>query len=48
MWLSVENSRPLSPLMGTIYQDRRGGVVRGGFPSRSGRHIYESTGAMVD
>ena len=48
MWLSVENSRPLSPLMGTIYQDQRPGVLRGGFPSRTGRHIYESTGEMVD
>ena len=48
MWLSVPNSRPLSPLMGTIYQDQRPGVVRGGFPSRTGRHIYESTGEMVD
>ncbi len=48
MWLSVPNSRPLSPLMGTIYQDQRPGAVRGGFPSRSGRHIYESTGEMVD
>jgi len=48
MWLSVPNSRPLSRAMGTIYQDQRPGVVRGGFPSRSGRHIYESTGEMVD
>jgi len=48
MWLSVPNSRPLSPAMGTIYQDQRPGVVRGGFPSRTGRHIYESTGQMVD
>jgi hypothetical protein len=48
MWLSVENSRPLSPLMAPIYQDQRPGVVRGGFPSRTGRHIYESTGEMVD
>lgn len=48
MWLSVPNSRPLSPAMGTIYQDRRPGAVRGGFPSRTGRHIYESTGEMVD
>jgi hypothetical protein len=48
MWLSVPNSRPLSASMGTIYQDQRPGVVRGGFPSRSGRHIYESTGEMVD
>ena len=48
MWLSVPNSRPLSQAMGTIYQDQRGGVLRGGFPSRTGRHIYESTGEMVD
>jgi hypothetical protein len=48
MWLSVPNSRPLSPLMHVIYQDQRPGVVRGGFPSRTGRHIYESTGEMVD
>jgi hypothetical protein len=34
--------------MGTIYQDPRPGVGRGGFPSRTGRHIYESTGEMVD
>ena len=48
MWLSVPNSRPLSKAMGTIYQDQRPGAVRGGFPSRTGRHIYESTGEMVD
>jgi hypothetical protein len=48
MWLSVPNSRPLSQAMSTIYQDQRPGVVRGGFPSRTGRHIYESTGEMVD
>ena len=48
MWLSVPNSRPLSPAMGTIYQDQRPGVVRGGFPSRTGRHIYELTGEMVE
>jgi hypothetical protein len=48
MWLSVPNSRPLSPALGTIYQDQRPGVVRGGFPSRTGRHIYESTGDVVD
>ena len=38
----------LSPLMHVIYQDQRPGVVRGGFPSRTGRHIYELTGEMVD
>jgi len=48
MWLSVPNSRPLSPALRTIYRDQRPGAVRGGFPSRTGRHIYESTGALVD
>ncbi len=48
MWLSVPNSRPLSPALATIYQDQRPGAVRGGFPSRTGRIIYESTGSLVD
>jgi hypothetical protein len=48
MWLSVPNSRPLSDALSTIYQDRRGGAVRGGFPSRTGGYIYESTGALSD
>lgn len=48
MWLSVPNSRPLSDALSTIYQDRRGGAVRGGFPSRTGGYIYESTGALTD
>lgn len=44
MWLAVPNSRPLAPSMGTIYQDRRAGAVRGGFPSRVGRHVYQTYG----
>jgi hypothetical protein len=48
MWLSVPNSRPLSDALSTIYQDRKGGEVRGGFPSRTGKYIYESTGALSD
>jgi hypothetical protein len=43
MWLSVRNSRELSPLMSAIYRDQSAGVVRGGFPSRTGRHQYETT-----
>ncbi len=35
MWLSVPNSRPLSPLMLPIYRELQGGAVRGGFPSPS-------------
>jgi hypothetical protein len=39
----VRNSRELSPLMSAIYRDQSAGVVRGGFPSRTGRHQYETT-----
>ena len=48
MWLSVPNSRPLAEGMGTIYQDRSRGAVRGGFPSRTGSYIYESKGSLSD
>lgn len=44
MWLSVPNSRELSPALGTIYRDQRSGAVRGGFPSRTGKSIYETVG----
>ena len=44
MWLSVPNSRPLSPLLGRIYKDRRPGAVRGGFPPKTpGRIVFETT-----
>ena len=44
MWLSVPNSRPLSPLLGRIYKDRRPGAVRGGFPpKRPGTIVFETT-----
>ena len=46
MWLSVPNSRALSPALGTIYRDQRAGAVRGGFPSRTGKIIYETVGAI--
>lgn len=48
MWLSVPNSRPLSPLMNAIYRDQRAGAVRGGFPSRTGTHVYETKGVTTD
>ena len=48
MWLSVPNSRPLVEGMGTIYQDRSPGAVRGGFPTRTGNYIYESKGSLAD
>ncbi len=47
MWLSMPNSRPLSPQMATIYQDQRAGAVRGGFPSRTGKHVF-NTYVMTD
>ena len=42
MWLSVPNSRPLSPLMSPIYRDQRGGAVRGGFPARTNAPRFEA------
>lgn len=42
LWLSVPNSRPLSPLMGKFYRDTRPGAVRGGYPSKSGKIVFES------
>ena len=40
MWLSMPNTRELSPLMSAIYPQQKGGAVRGGFPSRTGAHTY--------
>ena len=42
MWLSVPNSRDLSPQLGYLYRNLQSGAVRGGFPSRTGRHIHET------
>lgn len=42
MWLSMPNSRDLNPQLGYIYRNLQGGTVRGGFPSRSGKLIYET------
>lgn len=46
MWLSMPNTRDLSPAMGAIYKDQRGGAVRGGFPSRTGNHSFETVKAQ--
>ncbi len=43
MWLSMPNTRPLSPELGQIYKDRRAGAVRGGFPSRTGKIVFGTT-----
>lgn len=45
MWLSVPNSRELSPAMSPIYRDQRGGAVRGGFPSHTGQHSFATVAA---
>ena len=45
MWLSVPNSRELSPAMSPIYRDQRSGAVRGGFPSRTGEHSFATVAA---
>ena len=47
MWLSVPNSRELSDAMHVIYRDRRAGAVRGGFPSRSGKLLYNTMQAVT-
>ena len=44
MWLSVPNSRALSPLLARIYKDRAPGAVRGGFPPKNpGRIVFETS-----
>jgi len=44
MWLSVPNSRPLSPLMRPVYRDQRSGAVRGGLPAKvPGTVVFETT-----
>ncbi len=45
MWLAVPNSRALDARMSTIYQDQSAGAVRGGFPSRTGTHSFETVPA---
>jgi hypothetical protein len=42
LWLSVPNSRPLSPLMAEFFGDPSPGAVRGGYESRSGKMVFES------
>jgi hypothetical protein len=46
MWLSPPNSRELSPAMSAIYRDQSAGAVRGGFPSRTGAHSFETVKAQ--
>jgi hypothetical protein len=48
MWLSVPNSRELSPLMEAIYKDQSSGAVRGGFPSRVDKPVYETVVSEIN
>lgn len=45
MWLSMPNTRALSPLMSGIYRDQTAGAVRGGFPSLTGTYSFETVQA---
>lgn len=47
LWLSVPNSRALSPALATIYGEGKSGALRGGFPSRSGQHVFETAGGAA-
>ena len=42
LWLSVPNSRPLSPAMADVYRDVSPGAVRGGYPGEPGKLVFES------
>lgn len=42
MWLSMPNTRPLDPAWTAIYTDPNLGAVRGGFPSRADKPVYET------
>jgi hypothetical protein len=49
MWISVPNSRPLSPLLGRIYKDPRAGAVRGGFPPKvPGKIVFQTSAGWED
>jgi hypothetical protein len=47
LWLSVPNSRSLAPGLAAIYGDGRPGALRGGFPSRTGGYVYETTESVA-
>ena len=48
MWMSVPNSRALSPVLGTIFQDQRGGAERVGFPFRTGQYLSGTQHTPID
>jgi hypothetical protein len=46
MWLSPRNSRQLNPSCG-FFADKTEGAVRGGFPSSTGKFVYETPAVDV-
>ena len=42
LWLSVPNSRPLSPLMKDAFRETAAGAVRGGYPGQAQKIVFES------
>lgn len=47
VWLSVPNSRPLSPAMHPLFRDQLPGAVRGGYTPRVQQRQYETTESMT-
>ena len=47
VWLSVPNSRALSPAMQPLFRDQSPGAVRGGYFARTDKRSYETTEAMT-
>lgn len=46
MWLSMPNTRPLNKALSAIFENPAPGAVRGGFPSRTGTHSFETVPAQ--
>ena len=42
MWLSIPNSRPLSPLMKDAFRETAAGAIRGGYPGQAQKIVFES------
>jgi hypothetical protein len=47
VWLSVPNSRALSPAMNPLFRDQSPGAVRGGYTPRVPQRQYETTESMT-
>jgi len=47
IWLSVPNSRPLSPDLKHVYADQAAGAIRGGHPSLTGKRSFQTRSALA-